>query len=260
MYMCRTKTEARSAPFLTTATLTLRLFLGPGSWVLGPGAECLGALDGTLHSIATMAAIDGFDARVTFLREAARLLAIPSPSVSAIVGAERNRLVETQDMHLRASMKEWNALRRESCGACGNTFIPRWSCEVSHESGLSGSKKRSKRGTLKRPNRGDKAVVYTCLRCHRRTVQPLQTRPPKHTKNAVRVPGTEEPGIPSTDADRREQASSSKNNSKRAKSVNASSKQRAKARKGGLQALVAKNNAQFPAGGGLGLDLMDFMQ
>ncbi|KAF2002874.1 hypothetical protein P154DRAFT_487823 [Amniculicola lignicola CBS 123094] len=41
------------------------------------------------------------------------------------------------------------------------------------------------------------------------------------------------------------------------KSANATSKQRAKARKGGLQALLTQNKSQTE---GLGLDLMDFMK
>jgi len=186
------------------------------------------------------------DPRVKFLKEAAQLLYVTSPTSSATLGAARNKLQEERDADIEATAKEWNALRRELCGACGNLMIPGWTCEVTRELRL--KEPTDKKTDDTKNSRKEKDLVYSCLRCHRRTVQPLPLAPTKRSRKETRsmkVHRTDPVASASGMADK----------NKEVKSANASSKQRAKARKGGLQALLAKNKTQSR-----GLDLMDFMQ
>jgi RNase P subunit RPR2 len=182
------------------------------------------------------------DARLKFLKEAAQLLYVTSPSSSATLGAARNKLIEERDLDIEASRKEWNALRREVCGACGNLMLPGWSCEVTRELRPMPKKKDSTK-----KSRREKDVVYSCLRCHRRTVQPLPTAPVRRLRKETR-------SIKAQKTEPTAAAPSTAHENKEVKSANASSKQRAKARKGGLQAMLAKSKTHSK-----GLDLMDFM-
>lgn len=200
-----------------------------------------------------MARVEPVQSRLDFLKEAAHLLAIPSPTTSAALGAARDKLLEQQDADLEAPKKKWHALRREVCGACGNLMVPGWSCEVTHQTRSGKLSKKKTKDTPKPSSRPEKDVVYTCSRCHRRTVQTLPPRPSRHAtqstrgidpRNIVDASTPRENGIEATSAV--------------IKSANASSKQRKKTRKGGLQALLDKSKTQ--TSGSLGLDLMDFMQ
>ncbi|KAF2798320.1 hypothetical protein K505DRAFT_233514 [Melanomma pulvis-pyrius CBS 109.77] len=200
-----------------------------------------------------MARVDPVQSRLDFLKEAAYLIAIPSPTTSAALGTARDKLLEQHDADLEAPNKEWHALRREVCGACGNLMVPGWSCEVTHQTRSKKLGKRKTKDALKPSNRPEKDVVYTCSRCHRRTVQTLPPRPSRHaqqstgaidTRNIIDAFTPREKGVEATSAV--------------IKSANASSKQRKKTRKGGLQALLDKSKTQ--TSGSLGLDLMDFMQ
>lgn len=199
-------------------------------------------------------------ARDRFLKEAAHLLAITSPTTSATLGAARDSLLQAQDADIEAEPKEWHVIRREACGACGNTMAPGWSCEVTlgnqstdaskaRKDGMLKDWKRRK-GTAKERDRKEKGMVYTCLRCNRKTVQPLQSRARRQSRVAYRGLIANKPTSVLAKADQEDK-------SKDARSANASSKQRAKARKGGLQAMLAQSKTQNNAK--QGLDLMDFM-
>ncbi|KAF2255672.1 hypothetical protein BU26DRAFT_5495 [Trematosphaeria pertusa] len=187
--------------------------------------------------------------RLRFLKQAAHLLTVPAPTAAAALGAAHDQLLTADDQDLGAPKKDWDALRREVCGACGNVMVPGWSCQVSHRSRPEDKKAKPS----EEPRLRQEDMVYLCLRCDCKTIQPLQTRPPKHIgkskagKNRVTSPE------PETRELRDDQ-------SKVTKSANATSKQRKKARKGGLQAMLEKNRTQSSGKGGLGLDLMDFMQ
>jgi RNase P subunit RPR2 len=199
-----------------------------------------------------MAKVDHFQSRLDFLREAAHMLAIQSPTTSAAMGAAHDKLLRAQEADLEAQTKEWNALRREVCGACGNLLVPGWSCKVTHQTRSRNVSKKEKRGVSKSNSsvRPEKDVVYFCLRCNRRTTQGLLPRPSKHMR-----PKTREIDLGShLDAS----IPREKGTEVVAKSANANSKQRKKTRKGGLQALLDKNKTQ--PSGSLELDLMDFMQ
>jgi hypothetical protein len=184
--------------------------------------------------------------RAKFLQDAAHLLAASSPSAAAFLGAARDRLVD--DAALDLAPKERDALRRECCGACGNLMVPGWSCRVSHR--VQAANGGASKDVAKHAARPDKLLVYTCLRCRRETVQTLQLKSPRHVAKKRKVVSSHQPALPV------KKAVEEDDDSKVAKSANASSKQRKKARKGGLQAMLEKSKAQSASQGGL--DLMDF--
>ncbi|KAL1599729.1 hypothetical protein SLS60_007532 [Paraconiothyrium brasiliense] len=84
-------------------------------------------------------------------------------------------------------------------------------------------------------------------------VQALQSKPSKHVSSNSTRKALE--AVKPLDSDK----PIGEGQDKVTKSANATSKQRKKSRKGGLQAMLEKNKSQS-SGSGLGLDLMDFMQ
>lgn len=192
-------------------------------------------------------AVDPVELRLKFLQRAAQSLNVSSPAVSGNLGAAHNNLLTANDRDIETVQKDWDALRRNDCGACGNIMVPGWSSAVSHQS--RSGRKRSDQTKTSKPL--EKQIVYTCLRCDRKTFQMPPSRPSKHIRaqvngsimDAAPVKETKKPVI--------------EDQNKITKSSNATSKQRKKARKGGLQAMLHKNK---PTSTGPGLDLMDFMQ
>ncbi|KAF2120945.1 hypothetical protein BDV96DRAFT_641590 [Lophiotrema nucula] len=189
-----------------------------------------------------MAPAASVDPRLGFLKKAAHLIAVQSPTVAATLGAERDKLFSSQDADLNtSSKKDYEALRREVCGACGNLMVPGWSCKSSRAE-RPGKMQPSRKATLKNQGRQDKSTVYTCLRCDRKTSIPMQ--PTKRKKIAKATASN---------------LSKEEDKSSIAKPTIASKqRERAKARKGGLQALLAKSKTQTSSRPGL--DFMDFMQ
>lgn len=195
------------------------------------------------QTITVMELPDLVERRSNFLREAAHLLAVSSPTTSAFLGAAQDRLIADAELDLHP--KEVDALRRAFCGACGNPMIAGWSCKVAHQTESKGVQKN------KRPSKDStqptKHIVYTCLRCERQTVQSLQARPSRHVRKSTAQKVSQplpEPKKQTLEV------------SKVVKSVNASSKERKKARKGGLAAMLEKSKSQNSNQGGF--DLMDF--
>lgn len=188
---------------------------------------------------------DLVERRSNFLREAAHLLAVSSPTTSAFLGAAQDKLIEDAELDLQ--QKEVDALRRRFCGACGNPMIAGWSCKVAHQTQTRRVRKQKK--PSKDSTQPTKHIVYTCLRCERQTVQTLQARPSKHVRKSTAQKASQPLPEP-------KQQAQEVNNNKMVKSVNASSKERKKARKGGLAAMLEKSKAQNSSQGGF--DLMDF--
>lgn len=185
-----------------------------------------------------MASATQTELRAKFLQEAAHLLAIPSPTTAAFLGNACNKLIE--DAEVGISSKETDALRRSICGACGNVMIPGWSCKVSNK-----DKRKSTGRKLSVP---EKSIQYTCLRCQRETLQTLQRRPGRQVKRSRSLLDTVPTSAAPTTTRKEEDAAP--------KTINASSKQRQRARKGGLQAMLEKKKTQDSGTGGL--DFMDF--
>jgi len=190
-----------------------------------------------------MVTTDLVASRARYLQEAAHLLAVSSPAASAFLGLARNRLIDDTGSEVPA--KEWGALRRENCGACGSVLIPGWSCKISSVSNThrKGSKSKSKVTDLDASTN----IVYQCSTCHRTTKQALQPQSRRHMKRPKSNVATPLPIITK---------SSHEDFPKIQKTANASSKQRQKSRKGGLQAMLEKNKTQTLKPD---LDLMDFM-
>lgn len=190
--------------------------------------------------------------RLRFLQAAAHLLAVPSPTISATLGAAHDKVLESQDADAKSHTKEWDLTRRGFCGACGNVMVPSWSCKVSQEIRPTTIAEGAKKDTLKcYSDRKAKEMVYLCLRCNRKTVQPLQPRTARHSE-ATSL------GLTSVKPISEANESTLQGTNRVVKSANLSSKQRAKSRKGGLQAMLAQSKTQGSTS--KGLDLMDFMQ
>ncbi|KAF1930837.1 uncharacterized protein M421DRAFT_360723 [Didymella exigua CBS 183.55] len=192
---------------------------------------------------AQMDATELVERRSNYLRKAAHILAVSSPTAAAFLGSAQDRLLEDAEIELQ--QKEVDALRRSFCGACGSPMIAGWSCKVTHQA----DRKRVRKGRklLKSTTQPSKQVIYICLRCERQTIQSLQARPAKHLRKSTATK------TPQPLPEPKQQAQEA---SKVVKSVNASSKERKKARKGGLAAMLEKSKSQNTSSGGL--DLMDF--
>ncbi|KAH9865522.1 hypothetical protein J1614_009107 [Plenodomus biglobosus] len=183
--------------------------------------------------------------RAQFLQDAAHLLVAPSPAAASFLGRARDQVVQNGDLEI--APKEIDACRRTICGACGNVLVPGWSCNVTirPQSKGVGIKRNDSRKASTAP---ESKTVIECLRCHRETVQRLPPKPRRQTRKS-RVRAEPQPV---------EQVTSTKKDAGNAvmKTANATSKQRQKARKGGLQAMLEKNKTQSTGLGGF--DLMDF--
>lgn len=199
---------------------------------------------------------DALQARLRFLNDSAHLIAIGSPTTSAVVGSHYDKLLVENDLDLQASKKDQDSRRREVCGACGSLMIPGWSCHVIQENMKPKEAQRAKKMSRKSTSKLEKAKVYSCLRCHRKTVQPVVAR---ESQVLLKKPIVSKIQHAASAAP----ASITEYASATPKSANASSKKRAKARRqGGLQAMLAKSKTEplGPSSGGFGLDLMDLMK
>ncbi|KAF1911880.1 hypothetical protein BDU57DRAFT_90407 [Ampelomyces quisqualis] len=188
---------------------------------------------------------DQVEARASYLHEAAHLLGISSPSASAFLGSAYNKLL--QDAELEVPAKALDAHRREICGACGNLMIPGWSCEIKNKPPKGETTVRNQKVKCGGLPKASPSIVYCCSRCHRKTEQTLQSQPRRRVRKAKSLVVTQA-NTATSDATNEDEV-------KKPRGVNASSKQRQKARKGGLQAMLEKNKSQNSS---QGLDLMDF--
>ena len=195
-------------------------------------------------------AADPSEARLRYLKEAVFHLAIPAPTVSASLSSTYTKsMMDTEDDPQRAK-KKWDTLRRDFCVACGAVMLAGWSSSVHIRPDPIAAKKRSDKRAISSKNQ----IVSVCLRCDRKYVQNLEPRKPKHVNSDIRHKDRE-----AATAAELPSKHIANDLEKVTKSANATSKQRKKARKGGLQAMLEKSKSQN-SGGGLGLDLMDFMQ
>lgn len=206
--------------------------------------EALQALHQDHTGAPTMAPNNETIARARFLQEAAQLLAVSSPTAAAFIGRAHHKFVE--DAEIEIPSKEADAYRRSICNACGNIMIPGWSCKVSNHLPGEGPTRNDNKGSKKLPQL-DKSIRYTCLMCHRETVQALRHKARRKDKKSA--PVLDAAPVPTS-------KTPAKGVDNAPKTLNASSKQRQKARKGGLQAMLDKKKSQNSASGGL--DLMDF--
>jgi len=166
---------------------------------------------------------DALQARLRFLNDSAHLIAIGSPTTSAVLGSHYDKFLAENDLDLQASKKDQDSRRREVCGACGSLMIPGWSCHVIQENIKPKEAQRAKKFSRKSTGKLEKVKVYSCLRCHRKTVQPVLAR---ESKVLLKKPIVSK-------SQTIQHAASAAPASATPKSANASSKKRAKARKQG---------------------------
>ncbi|KAL1985390.1 hypothetical protein VTN96DRAFT_7951 [Rasamsonia emersonii] len=195
--------------------------------------------------------------RLNFLRNSATFLSSQSPSTAAHLIAVHNHILHEDFKPLKPRQHE------SFCGACGSPRKPEYTKTI--KIGQKG-KARASQSLSKETQRSIQggAIVYKCLRCHKRTVlqqqnakpQKLHSTPPTQeastltkssTEKSSSQPVSETPAVPTVP---------------KSTSENASSKKRAKARKqAGLQALVAsKQRSQAANSASSSLDLFDFLQ
>ncbi|KAF2761709.1 hypothetical protein EJ05DRAFT_496610 [Pseudovirgaria hyperparasitica] len=73
---------------------------------------------------------DPVPARLAYLRESARLLAIASPTTSSYLGAQYGKLLLDSDGDINETQVQRDARQREFCNRCGNIMVPGLSYKV----------------------------------------------------------------------------------------------------------------------------------
>lgn len=191
-------------------------------------------------------------AKLRFLNASAHYYSTSAPATSAHLMLQRNLEVADNGLVLREEEGDG------SCRACGSILIPGRTSRTSIVSGeVSKSKARSKKHRGEREvEKPIKFMKTDCLVCHRFEKKPLQP-----TDSSIKKSGkaTAQPTpLTVTRAGVTDPASPQ---SLKPATTNASSKQRAKARKhGGLQAMLEKSKASSIPSSGFGLDLLDLMK
>ena len=190
-------------------------------------------------------------ARNRFLDAAARSYAVDHPATSAHLMTQRNE----DSNSLRRPLVRDSAITR--CSACGTLVIPGVTSKtILRNAGPDRKVKRknnlNRRGgeTTEQEHKKDMLLIVECLRCHRHMRRPIDTPRQPRDKRYAAAEGIGKTSLPETSA---------KNAVEKLVKDNAQSKQRAKARKGGLQALLDKSKQDSSPSRG-NLDLMDFMK
>lgn len=197
------------------------------------------------------------EAKLKFLRSSSQLYSFTAPSTSAYLMLQHN-LESPKDTNPSRKNKRPSGT---SCKGCGTILIPGWTSRISIVNKGVATKPIRKARLEKHGRRstaGPVKVVRTdCFICYRYEETPLPPAPSR--KPLGKIPDTPQTTrLVKANAD---PASSTSGNSPKPTAANASSKQRAKARKkGGLQAMLEKSKASATPSSGFGLDLSDFMK
>ncbi|KAL8365522.1 hypothetical protein RB595_004373 [Gaeumannomyces hyphopodioides] len=206
-----------------------------------------------------MAQLDHLAGQMSFLTDAAHLLAKSAPETSAYLMSRRNALLLCHDIPLS------DVQRQHVCTSCGHIIIPGHGDALKVEAAAT---VRSKRKSRQRQNpkalalpasgpvggsreRQGSSKTYTCGMCHRYTTitlppAPVVVRRRPNVAAASAAPSSSKPATGDAEAEKAQP------------SANSSSKKRAKSRRAGLQALLSqaqKDNVKKP-----GLSLADFMK
>lgn len=181
-------------------------------------------------------------ARLRFLHDSAHLLATAAPATS------RHLMSKCNSILFDSGLDQSDAQKRQACGCCGNIMI------LGHEATLRVQVQphRMKSGKAqKHAASSQKELVYTCNVCDRATRFKMPT-PAVKRRSMVGPSSKTKISVPSQPAISQSPPVVT--------STNASSKKRAKARKGGLGALLASKKAAEAQQSGFGMDLLDFMK
>jgi len=165
-------------------------------------------------------------ARLSYLTDAGHLLATSAPGISSFLMTRRQALTA----HLGLAMSEVE--NQAVCGACGNIMVPGCTGQLKFEADTFFKRKRQKpklnpQGKKPRIERPGPFKVITCGKCDRATKIQLPP-PPAVGRRKVDIP---QASALMANQDPRPTKSSS----------NAASRKRAKARKAGLQGLLASS-------------------
>lgn len=209
-------------------------------------------------------ATDHVPATLSFLTDAAHLLALSSPETSAHLMSQRNSLMFNTDLD------QPDVQRQHVCGCCGHIMIFGRGDTFEIERSKRVHKRKASRTTDKAnvvPPKAGCRKTLTCNKCGRYTKinLPAPGRIPKRRFGHPARPPARPPTVLTGVADTASQLRSANTSAVTSTSApikasaNANSKKRAKNRKQGLQALLQQSfNSKSQAG--LGLSLADFMQ
>jgi RNAse P Rpr2/Rpp21/SNM1 subunit family protein len=201
--------------------------------------------------------------RLNFLRDSAKFLECQSPSTASHLMSVHTQILHEDGKPLKPRQHEF------FCSACGSLRNP--GCKKI----VRGASKRTVSGEdkpLKKLSRGGdgtglprEAIVYTCLRCHRRKIQPLEQ--PARQHSSLKQLMNQKSSFSTSSSPLSESPASSGQirphiiSTKKPMVENSNSKKRAKARKqGSLQVLLASKRTQAPSTSSSSLDLLDFLQ
>ncbi|KAL8336751.1 hypothetical protein RB601_008305 [Gaeumannomyces tritici] len=206
-----------------------------------------------------MAQLDHLAGQMSFLTDAAHLLAKSAPETSAYLMSRRNALLLCHDIPLS------DVQRQHVCASCGHIIVPGHgdALKVEAAAAVRSKRKSRQRQTPNAPaplpaglgagskERQGSSKKYTCGMCHRYTTITLPPAPVvvRRRQNVAAASAAASSSKPTTGNAEVE---------KTQPSANSSSKKRAKSRKAGLQALLSqaqKDNVKKP-----GLSLADFMK
>ena len=210
------------------------------------------------------------DARLYFLRASANHLAFTGSATSAFINSQADQVAFQAGETVKAT-KRHKTQYRDTCRACGNLFVPGISSLTSVKSDrvrLHGAKHSRTQNDSKigatRPSL--KHRIIDCQRCNTRTRTAIQPDT-SNVKTLLNRKPTRLPFSPGSDRKKDTEVlppgdglptQSSSIGADIAKPRN-SAKARAKARKKGLEAELAKSKKSASASNGLNFDLMDFM-
>jgi len=168
--------------------------------------------------------------RNAYLQDAAKSIAMASPSTSSYLASESVQL----ELAKRPQNEALPDHQRQSfCTACGNVFIPGWNCSVTGAERSTAPDQSTKESVQRH------AIVYHCHACHQRTSFHLPPSP--RTANSTRQE-KDAHCSPVLGLDTKRQSFA---NSK-ASLPKTSSKKRAKARKekAGLQSMLDRSKKE----------------
>lgn len=121
------------------------------------------------------------DLKIAFLQDAAKSMAQASPSTASYLASESIAL----ELAKGSENKATDDHRQTFCTACGNLFIPGWSCSVLR-GGRDSVRDRSENGKRHQ-------IVYLCQACHYRTTFGLP-----QSKKTLRLATQKTSGLPNT--------------------------------------------------------------
>ncbi|CAL3962441.1 unnamed protein product [Diplocarpon coronariae] len=175
-------------------------------------------------------------ARLKFLDDCAHLLAATAPATSRYIMSTHHALM------FETNIEPTELQMMRACGACGTIMILGWGATLEPGRKAKGKQRVEAAEPLK-------TMVYYCGICSRKTR--ISTRIPKppgrHGKSISKSIST----LKSSSTLTIPQATTiGKSNKKRSRSKN----------KGGLAAILARNQASQVPSSGYGLDLIDFMK